>query len=82
MVSRPKLWIDAGDVRRGAAASALLSFGDVVDEGLEAAERRWRACVRVAADALGAAGEQQLEVLAGVGVERGEEGVGLMFGSV
>ena len=66
--------VDHAGQRDAALGDRPVEVGDVVDEGLEAAEGAGELAA-AAADPLRAAGEQQLEVLAGVGVEGGEEGV-------
>ena len=70
--------VGEGDV---ACGDGLVQLRGVVDEGLEAAQGVGE-LLAAAADPLGAAGDQQLQVLARVAVERGEEGVevGVRFG--
>ncbi len=67
--------------RLAALGDGAVEVGDVVGEGLQAAEGA-RELLAAAADALGAAGEQQLQVLARVGVEVERKASKLMFGSV
>ena len=73
--------VDHAGERQAPRGDRLVDVGEVVDEGLEAAEGAGELAA-AAADPFGAAGEQQLDVLAGVGVEGGEEGVevGVRFG--
>ena len=73
VVSRLKSWITraSGDAALGDGA---VEVGDVVGKGLEAAQGAGE-LVAATADALGAAGDEQLDVLARVGVEGAEEGV-------
>ena len=73
--------VDHVGERDPALGDRLVQFGDVADEGLEAAEGAAELLAAVA-DPFGPAGEQELDVLAGVRVERGEEGVevGVRFG--
>ncbi len=71
------------DVREGdmSRSDSLVELGGVVDEGLEAAEGV-RGLFAAATETLSAASDEQLDVLPGVGVEGGEEGVevGIRFG--
>ena len=76
--SSRKLVIDLRDVAR-AARERVADLGEVLAERLEPAQRG-RELLAAAAEALGAALDQQLQVVAGVAVERGEDLVGLHVG--
>ena len=65
--------VDHPGERDAALGDGSVEVGDVVGEGLEAAEGA-RELAAAAADPLGAAGDEQLQVLLGVGVEGREEG--------
>ena len=77
-----KLWIERRMLWRRSASPPLI--GDVAGEGLELAEgvRGLAAAALLGIERLGAARQQQLQEGLGVGVERGEELVGVDVGWV